>query len=55
MFPSADGELTLQKGELVGSPLSPQTPTSTDTLGMFEVVAYQLIWLLHKWKWVLLG
>ena len=45
-FPSADGELTPQKGELIGSPLSPQTPTSTDTLGMFEVVAYQFIDLL---------
>ena len=43
MFLSAAGELTSQKGELVGSPLSPQTPTSADRLGMFEVVAYQSI------------
>ena len=39
MFPSADEVSTLQKGELVGSPLSQTPTTSTNTLGMFEVVA----------------
>ena len=48
MFLSTDDGLTSQRDKLVDSPHSPETPTSTDRLGMFELVAYQLIWLLHK-------
>ena len=43
MFLSADEGLTSQKDEVVDFQLSPQIPIFTDTLGMFEVVASQLI------------